>query len=117
MSSSRQRPPEDHSSRDGKGRTITFPFTFEYSCGTTEFGTGAHFPLPVIWKYHGMANKNSDHCALPPAFPVRVCRPGYEIVWTRLFAVGLGHEIPAVLAVVAAFFSGLALGALSRTAG
>jgi spermidine synthase len=20
---------------------------------------------------------------------------GYEIVWTRLFAVGLGHEIPA----------------------
>ncbi len=36
---------------------------------------------------------------------------GYEIVWTRLFAVGLGHEIPAVLAVVAAFFSGLALGA------
>ena len=38
---------------------------------------------------------------------------GYEIVWTRLFAVGLGHEIPAVLAVVAAFFSGLALGALS----
>lgn len=38
---------------------------------------------------------------------------GYEIVWTRLFAVGLGHEIPAVLAVVAAFFSGLALGAWS----
>jgi spermidine synthase len=38
---------------------------------------------------------------------------GYEIVWTRLFAVGLGHEIPAVLAVVVAFFSGLALGAWS----
>ncbi len=38
---------------------------------------------------------------------------GYEIVWTRLFAVGLGHEIPAVLAVVAAFFSGLALGGWS----
>ena len=36
---------------------------------------------------------------------------GYELVWTRLFAVGLGHEMPAVLAVVAAFFSGLALGA------
>lgn len=38
---------------------------------------------------------------------------GYEMVWTRLFAVGLGHEMPAMLAVVAAFFSGLALGAWS----
>jgi spermidine synthase len=36
---------------------------------------------------------------------------GYEIVWTRMFAVGLGHEMPSVLAVVAAFFGGLALGA------
>ncbi|WP_088344887.1 MULTISPECIES: fused MFS/spermidine synthase [Rhodomicrobium] len=36
---------------------------------------------------------------------------GYEIVWARMLAVGLGHEIVAVLAVIAAFFSGLALGA------
>ncbi|MHC4421840.1 MAG: fused MFS/spermidine synthase [Planctomycetota bacterium] len=36
---------------------------------------------------------------------------GYEIVWTRMFAIGLGHEMPSVLAVVAAFFGGLALGA------
>lgn len=36
---------------------------------------------------------------------------GYQIVWTRMFTVGLGHEIPSVLAVVAAFFAGLALGA------
>ncbi|ADP71044.1 Spermine synthase [Rhodomicrobium vannielii ATCC 17100] len=36
---------------------------------------------------------------------------GYEIVWTRMLSVGLGHEIIAVLAVIAAFFSGLALGA------
>jgi spermidine synthase len=35
---------------------------------------------------------------------------GYEIVWTRMFSTVLGHEIVAVLAVVAAFFSGLALG-------
>jgi spermidine synthase len=34
----------------------------------------------------------------------------YEIVWTRMLATVLGHEIFAVLAVVAAFFSGLALG-------
>jgi spermidine synthase len=38
---------------------------------------------------------------------------GYEMVWTRMFSVALGHEIVAVLAVVAAFFSGLALGAYS----
>lgn len=36
---------------------------------------------------------------------------GYEVVWARMLAVGLGHEIVALLAVVAAFFSGLALGA------
>lgn len=36
---------------------------------------------------------------------------GYQMVWTRMFAVGLGHEMPAVLAVVAAFLGGIALGA------
>src|SRR5919108_651421 len=35
----------------------------------------------------------------------------YQVVWSRMFAAGLGHELPAVLAVVAAFFGGLALGA------
>lgn len=35
---------------------------------------------------------------------------GYEIVWTRMFSVGLGHEVPSMLAVVAAFFGGLAIG-------
>jgi spermidine synthase len=36
---------------------------------------------------------------------------GYEILWTRMLSVSLGHEIVSVLAVVSAFFSGLALGA------
>ena len=36
---------------------------------------------------------------------------GYEIVWTRMLALTLGNEIAAVLAVLASFFSGLALGA------
>ncbi len=36
---------------------------------------------------------------------------GYEMVWARMLSVGLGHEIIAVLAVVAAFFGGLAFGA------
>jgi spermidine synthase len=38
---------------------------------------------------------------------------GYQIVWTQQSALWLGHETAAVLAVVAAFFGGLALGALS----
>jgi len=37
---------------------------------------------------------------------------GYQIVWTQQCALWLGHEAAAVLAVVAAFFGGLALGAL-----
>jgi spermidine synthase len=36
---------------------------------------------------------------------------GYQIAWTRMFAVGLGHEMPALLAVVAAVMGGMALGA------
>ncbi len=36
---------------------------------------------------------------------------GYEMVWTRAVSVALGHEVVAVLAVVAAFFTGLAIGA------
>lgn len=35
---------------------------------------------------------------------------GYQVVWIRLLAVGLGVEAVALLAVVAAFFVGLALG-------
>lgn len=37
----------------------------------------------------------------------------YQIVWTQQSTSWLGHESAAVLAVVAAFFGGLALGALS----
>lgn len=38
---------------------------------------------------------------------------GYQIVWTQQAAAWLGHDSAAVLAVVAAFFGGLALGALA----
>lgn len=47
---------------------------------------------------------------------------GYEMVWTRMLSVGLGHEIVSMLAVTGSFFSGLALGSwclagpISRTA-
>ncbi|HVY69075.1 MAG TPA: fused MFS/spermidine synthase [Verrucomicrobiae bacterium] len=36
---------------------------------------------------------------------------GYQVVWGKLFALGLGHEIPSLLGVIAAFFLGMALGA------
>ncbi len=38
---------------------------------------------------------------------------GYQIVWTQQCALWLGHESAAVLAVVTAFFGGLAVGALT----
>ena len=36
---------------------------------------------------------------------------GYQMVWSKMFGTGLGHEIPAVLAIVSAFMGGMALGA------
>ena len=36
---------------------------------------------------------------------------GYQVVWTQQCALWLGHESAAVLAVIAAFFGGLAVGA------
>jgi spermidine synthase len=38
---------------------------------------------------------------------------GYQIAWTQQTAIWLGHEVAAVMAVVAAFFGGLAIGALA----
>jgi spermidine synthase len=34
----------------------------------------------------------------------------YQITWSRMFAIGLGHEFPGVLALITAFFGGLAAG-------
>ncbi|MEY2410707.1 MAG: spermidine synthase, partial [Verrucomicrobiota bacterium] len=36
---------------------------------------------------------------------------GLQQIWTRMFATGLGHEVPALLAVITAFLGGMALGA------
>jgi len=36
---------------------------------------------------------------------------GYQMAWSKMLALALGHEIIAILAVIAAFFVGLALGA------
>ncbi len=36
---------------------------------------------------------------------------GYQMVWSKMLATGLGHEMPAVLAVVAAVMGGMAIGA------
>lgn len=36
---------------------------------------------------------------------------GYEMVWTRILTMALGHEMPSVLGVLSAFFIGMSLGA------
>jgi spermidine synthase len=36
---------------------------------------------------------------------------GYQLIWSRMFAVGLGQEMSSVLAVVSAFMGGMSLGA------
>jgi spermidine synthase len=35
---------------------------------------------------------------------------GYQLVWSKMFLSGLGHEMPAVLAIICAFMGGMALG-------
>src|SRR6266511_4249563 len=40
-----------------------------------------------------------------------LCGLGYQMVWTRMLMSGLGHEMAAVMAAIAAFFGGLAVGA------
>ncbi len=57
----------------------------------------------------------------PAAFPLRVALGlifasglaglGYQTTWIRLFSAGLGHEVPAVVSVLAAFLGGVAAGA------
>src|SRR5258706_13133072 len=37
---------------------------------------------------------------------------GYQLIWSKIFAVGLGHEMASVLAVVCAFLGGMSVGAL-----
>src|SRR6185436_12375373 len=36
---------------------------------------------------------------------------GHQMIWVRLFAAGLGHEVPAILAVGTAVLGGMAAGA------
>ena len=38
---------------------------------------------------------------------------GYQLIWVRMLSVSLGHEFVAMLAVITAFFCGLAFGALA----
>jgi spermidine synthase len=35
----------------------------------------------------------------------------YQMTWVRLFSAGLGHEVPAIVAVTVAFLGGMAMGA------
>ncbi|MFC4309298.1 fused MFS/spermidine synthase [Steroidobacter flavus] len=63
----------------------------------------------------GLERGRSYHMALACVLMVASGFAGlaYQIVWTQQSTSWLGHESAAVLAVVAAFFGGLALGALT----
>ena len=60
-----------------------------------------------------MTNGWLPHAALAMMVASGFAGLGYQIVWTQQSSQWLGHEAAAVLAVVAAFFGGLALGALA----
>ena len=58
----------------------------------------------------------SRTCAASPALHILfffsgAAALGYQLVWSKMFSTGLGHEMPAVLAIICAFMAGMALGA------
>lgn len=59
-------------------------------------------PGPIAWFPVALLMMLSGFAAL-----------GYQIVWTRQLGIWLGHDMAAVLAVVAALFGGLAAGAFA----
>ncbi|MDC8770359.1 fused MFS/spermidine synthase [Roseateles albus] len=59
-----------------------------------------------------MAIKRGEGAALALMLASGFAGLGYQIVWTQQAGLWLGHESAAVLAVIAAFFGGLSLGAL-----
>jgi len=66
--------------------------------------------LPIVAP--GVRDHARHKAALLLMFASGFAGLGYQMVWTQQCAAWLGHESAAVLAVVAAFFGGLALGAL-----
>jgi spermidine synthase len=60
-----------------------------------------------------VAAHRSRHLALALMVASGFAALGYQIIWTQQSTLWLGHESAAVLAVVAAFFGGLAVGALA----
>src|SRR6266496_2453517 len=58
------------------------------------------------------ATRNTQHARLPALFLASgFAALGLQITWTKMFSAGLGHEAPAMLALVTAFLGGMALGA------
>lgn len=58
-----------------------------------------------------MGTRIRDHGLLVASFLSGFAALGYELLWTRLLGVSLGHESFAVIGVLAGFFGGMAIGA------
>src|SRR5262249_36397246 len=98
-----------------------------HACGSAESGRASHYPVvqchsrtaQLVGVCHQVCRLTADRqvqrrwashlLMLASGFAAM----GYEIVWTQQSALWLGHESAAVLAVVAAFFGGLAVGGLA----
>jgi len=65
---------------------------------------------------HSVASTSARHSALVLMIASGFAGLGYQIVWTQQSALWLGHETAAILAVVAAFFGGIALGSFVLSA-
>lgn len=72
----------------------------------------ASVPSPIADVSPASRNDTRRQLALALMVASGFAALGYQIVWTQQSALWLGHEAAAVLAVVAAFFGGLALGSL-----
>jgi spermidine synthase len=82
-------------------RELDAPASFQNGPASTldRMTTGLERPSgAALWPYH------------LAFFASGIAGLAYQIVWVRMFALGLGHELPSTLAIVSAFFAGLALG-------
>lgn len=68
--------------------------------------------MPSLLDAGQLAGRRRHHLSLWLMLASGFAGLGYQVVWTQQCALWLGHESASVLAVVAAFFGGLALGAL-----
>jgi spermidine synthase len=72
----------------------------------------AEISMPTKAQKPRMAGQAQSGLAFLLMFASGACGLVWQMVWTAQFGLALGHEIVAVLSVVAAFFGGISAGSL-----